>query len=270
MDADGLPLDLRFAEDELAAVADRLSAFVAEQTEAADAEGAVIGLSGGLDSTVTTHLAVEALGPDAVRGLVLPSAVNESENMSDAERVGEDLGIRTDVVEIGPLTDAVGERVPVDDPGREAVGNVRARLRAVVSYFVANAERRIVLGTGNRSEALVGYFTKFGDGAVDCHPLGNCYKTQVRQLARHLGIPDHIVEKPPTAGLWSGQTDADELGMTYPVLDGILALRVDAGLSPAATARELNVDRNLVERVDHLHERSDHKRRMPPAGPFPV
>jgi NAD+ synthase len=219
---------------------------------------------------VTAHLAVEALGPDAVRGLVLPSAVNDPDNMSDAERVGDDLGIRTDTVEIGPLAEALCDRSPVDDPDRESAGNVRARLRAVVSYYIANAEDRLVLGTGNRSEALVGYFTKYGDGAVDCHPLGAIYKTQVRQLARHLGVPERIVEKPPTAGLWSGQTDADELGMPYSVLDAILALSVEAELTPGMTARVLDVDRALVDRVKQLHAGSAHKRRAPPSPAPPL
>jgi len=122
-----------------------------------------------------------------------------------------------------------------------------------------------VLGTGNRSEALTGYYTKYGDQAVDCNPIGNLYKTQVRQLARELGVPEDIVTKPPTAGLWAGQTDEGELGIDYPTLDSVLALHVDGPLSAAATVRELDVDREAVAHVRGLYERSAHKRAMPPS-----
>jgi NAD+ synthase len=189
--------------------------------------------------------------------------------MSDAELVATDLGISFDVVEIEPLVGAFLDAYPGAEGDREAVGNLRARSRAVLNYLVANAEDRLVLGTGNRSEALVGYFTKYGDGAVDCHPIGNLYKQQVRQLAREVGVPDAIVAKPPTAGLWAGQTDEGELGMGYDTLDSILALHVDGPLSAAATARELDVEHDLVDDVRAMHERSVHKRTTPPApGPL--
>jgi len=258
-------IDLRFSEAELARRREHVADFVQSQVAAAGVDGAVIGLSGGIDSTTTAHVAVEALGADAVRGLVLPGTVSTDENMSDAELVADELGIAYDVVPIGGMIDAVLEGFPEVADDKVAVGNARARLRAVCSYLVANHEDRLVLGTGNRSEALVGYYTKYGDGAVDCHPLGNCYKSQVRQLARALGVPDAIVEKPPTAGLWEGQTDEAELGLSYEELDPILALHVDGPLSADATARELDVDRETVDRVRELHARSEHKRAMPPA-----
>src|SRR5699024_5352192 len=180
-----------------------------------------------------------------------------------------------------------------NESAKTAVGNVRVRTRAVCNYFVANRQDRIVLGTGNRTEALVGYFTKFGDGAVDCNPIGNRYKVQVRQLAsalgvpgdggvdgnpvghlyqgqvrqlaRELGVPDDLVDTPPTAGMWVGQTDEGELGMGYDLLDAVLALHIDGPLSAAATARELGIDEERVEDVETLVVRSAHKRTMPPA-----
>jgi NAD+ synthase len=258
-------IDLRFSEAELARRREHVGGFVQEQVAAAGADGAVIGLSGGIDSTVNAHLAVEALGADAVRGLVLPGTVSVDENMSDAELVAEELGIAYDVVPIGGMVDAVLDGFPEVADDKVAVGNARARVRAVCGYLVANHDELLVLGTGNRSEALVGYFTKYGDGAVDCHPLGNLYKVQVRQLARDLGVPEAIVEKPPTAGLWAGQTDEEELGLSYEELDPILALHVDGPLSAEATAREFDVDRETVDRVRELHARSEHKRAVPPA-----
>jgi len=257
-------VDLRLSESELARRREHVEAFVAEQVEAAGVDGVVLGLSGGIDSTTTAHLAVEALGAEAVHGLVMPGSVSDDENMSDAEWVAEDLGIDYEVVPIEDVIEPFLEAIPAAAEDHVAVGNARARVRAVLSYLLANHENRLVLGTGNRSEAAIGYFTKYGDGAVDCHPLGRLYKVQVRQLARDLGVPEDLIEKPPTAGLWEGQTDEDELGLSYETLDPILALHVDGPLSAAATARELDVDRETVERVRQLHERSAHKRSPPP------
>jgi NAD+ synthase len=267
---DGPPLDLRFSEAELDARRDHVCAFISETVGAAGADRAVLGLSGGIDSTLTAHLAVEALGADAVHGLVLPGAVSRGENMSDAERVATDLGIEHDVLEIDPFVDLLLDAYPEAEGDREAVGNARARTRAVVLYLVANHENGVVVGTGNRSEALVGYFTKFGDGAVDCHPIGNLYKQQVRQLARHVGVPEDLVTKEPTAGLWTGQTDEAELGLGYDTLDAILALHVDGPLSETATARELDVPAEQVTTVRRLYERSAHKRTTPPAPDPPT
>jgi len=263
-------LDLRFSEAELERRRETIVAFIEDTVADAGADGAVLGLSGGIDSSLVAFLAVEALGPDGLYGLVMPGTVSSEENMSDAERVAEELGIAYDVVEIDSLVEAFLDVYPEAVDDREAVGNLRARSRAVLNYLVANHEQRVVLGTGNRSEAAVGYFTKYGDAAVDCHPIGNLYKQQVRQLARHVGVPEGIVEKPPTAGLWAGQTDEGELGLGYDTLDSILALHVDGPLSVAATARELDVEPSVVERVAGMHAGSAHKRAVPPTPEPPA
>ena len=259
------PLDLRLSDAELAETRERIVSFIAEVVDDAGADGAVLGLSGGIDSTLTAHLAVEALGTDGLHGLTMPSAVNDPEVMIDAERVAHDLGIEYDVVEIGPMADAFFDAFPEAATDRTAKGNVFVRTRAVCNYFVANAENRVVLGTGNRAEAMTGYYTKYGDQAVDCNPIGNLYKQQVRQLAAHVGVPRDLVMQEPTAGMWEGQTDAEELGLDYDAVDAILAVHVDGGLSRDATARELDVPGEAVDRVADLHERSAHKRSMPPA-----
>ncbi len=271
------PIDLRFSESELERRRDHITDFITAQFDAAGADVAVIALSGGIDSTLTSHLAVEALDAGRVYGLVLPSMVNTETNMSDAERVASELlDIEYDVLEIEPLVDAFLTENPNVDPAdsddesiQVAVGNTRARLRAVTSYFEANRRNGIVLGTGNRSEAQVGYFTKYGDGAVDCHPIANLYKQQVRQLARHIGVPEDLAAKTPTAGLWADQTDEGELGIGYDLLDSILALHIDGPLSLSATARHLDVEEGVVEKVRRLHEESEHKRNAPP-GPLPI
>ena len=263
------PLDLRFAPDELDGVVDSMVEFIEATVDRAGAERAILGLSGGIDSTTTAHLAVEALGVEAVHGMVLPGQVSSEANMSDAERVAMDLGIEYDVVEIQPFVSDLIAAVPEAEGDQLAVGNTRARVRAVLNYLLANHENGLVIGTGNRTESLTGYFTKYGDGAVDCNPLGQLYKQQVRQVARHIGVPEDLVTKTPTAGLWVDQTDEGELGIDYDTLDAILALHVDGALSAGATARTLDVERATVERVAEMVARSEHKR-TPPATPDPL
>ena len=264
------PLDLTFSEDELEAHREHITGFIESQLDAAGVDRAVMGLSGGIDSTLTAHLAVEALGRDAVHGLVMPSEVNRADNMSDAERVANDLlGIEYDVVEINPLVDAFLEAYPNAEGDQLAVGNLRVRCRAVLNYLVGNHEEALVLGTGNRSEALVGYYTKYGDGAVDCHPVAPLYKQQVRQLAKHVGVPDDLAEKTASAEMWAGQTDAGELGMDYDTLDSILALHIDGGVPKDATADHIGVPPSIVDQVRGMYEASAHKRAMPP-GPDPL
>ncbi|MGM0388164.1 MAG: NAD+ synthase [Natrinema limicola] len=258
-------IDLRFSEAELEQQRDHITAFIRDRVEAAGADGVVLGFSGGIDSTLTGYLAVEALGAENVHGLVLPAHVSSEEHMSDAEWVAQELEITYDVIEIEPIVDSLLSIYPEAEGDHEAVGNARARVRAVLNYLVANHESRLVLGTGNRSEAAVGYFTKYGDGAVDCHPIGNLYKAQVRQLARHVGIPEDLAEKTATAELWANQTDEDELGISYETLDSILATHIDGPLSVAATCRLLEVDAETVERVRGMYDGSEHKRTVPPA-----
>jgi NAD+ synthase len=270
--SESAPLDLRLSEAELETTHDHVTSFIEEIVQTAGADGAVLGLSGGIDSTLTAHLAVDALGADGLYGLVMPSEVNEAGNMSDAERVAESLGIEYDVVDIEPIVDAFVDAYPaaldaVDEATRQtAVGNVRVRTRGVLNYFAANVDGRVVLGTGNRSEAMTGYFTKYGDQAVDCNPIGNLYKQQVRQLAAYVGVPRDLVMKTPSAEMWLGQTDEEEMGVGYDTLDAILALRVDGPLSTAATVLALDgVTEAHVDRVVGLVEESAHKRSMPPA-----
>ena len=268
-------VDLTLSESEVEHHREHITDFIAAQADAAGVDTGIIALSGGIDSTLTAHLAVEALGRDSVYGLVLPSEVNREGNMSDAERVASELlDIEYDVVEIGPVVDAIVEAVPgsdasaipADEAEQVAVGNTRARVRSVFNYFVANRDNGLVLGTGNKSEALVGYFTKYGDGAVDCLPIANLYKQQVRQLARHVGVPEDLAGKTASAELWADQTDEEELGLDYDTLDGILALHVDGPLSVSATARHLRLEESVVERVREMYEQSAHKRAFPP-GP---
>ncbi|MFP4627689.1 MAG: NAD+ synthase [Halobacteriales archaeon] len=257
--------DLRLDDGELEERIETITSFIAERCEAAGVNGVVLGLSGGVDSATTTGLAARALGPDRVRPLALPAAPTAPESLEYAGAVADAFGLELETIDVEPVVEEVRSIHPrgVD---RKPLGNVRARVRAVYWYLVANQEGRLVLGGGNRTEWLVGYFTKYGDIAVDILPLGNLYKTQVRQVARHIGVPEAVLERAPTAELWEDQTDEGELGIAYDTLDGILSLRVDEELGVAETAEALHVDETLVERVDSLRTASTHKRR-PPATP---
>lgn len=269
-----------------AATAERLQTFIAETVADAGMDGAVVNLSGGIDSTVTATLAVEALGADNVLGLVLPTDANRSENMEDAIRVADDLGIEHRVIELQDLLDTFTKVVssitrdvradPLDDSAavmtvpvghREgytaAVGNAAARMRMMVAYFEANTTSRLVLGTGNRTELLLGYFTKYGDGAADLLPIAELYKSEVRELARAIGVPAEIIEKPPTAGLWENQTDEDELGASYEHIDTVLWNLQETDVDVTEMAAALDVEAEAVERFAQMVERAEHKRRPP-------
>lgn len=241
--------------------ATQLQRFIADYVASARTKGVVIGISGGLDSAVVAALAVRALGPERVHGFALPSLNNHAEDLEHAKELAAHLGIELGVHEVQPVVDAAlsilgGEAEPA------MRGNLTARARMAILYAEAARRGCIVLGTGNKSELLVGYFTKYGDGGTDLLPIGDLYKTQVRLLAAELGVPAGIIERPPTAGLWEGQTDEEELGMTYEVLDQVL-LGLEIGLAHARIAEEVGITKAEVGRVDTMRRHSQHKRRMP-------
>ena len=255
---------------------DRVRSFIADRVDAAGAEGVVVNMSGGLDSTVTAALAVEALGADRVYGLILPCNKIGAPHARDAEALAEALGIEHDTIHLQPLFAQFGAVTPDrfdlhDEPVRS--GNAVARLRMAVAYLAANATGSLVCGTANRSELLLGYLTKHGDGAADLLPLGHLYKTDVRALATKLEVPEFVVEKPPSAGFLPGQRDADDLGAPYEVVDPVLHLGVDRGLDPESVVERIagtdadtavDVDRELVAELLARHRATAHKRLPPP------
>ncbi len=241
-------------------------ALIQEMVETADACGVVVNLSGGIDSSTTAALAVEAVGADNVYGLCLPTLASTDANMRDAHTVATELEIAHDTVELQPVLDLFEDKFAPElstNGDRHAIGNVAARLRMACAYYVANTTNSLVVGTGNRTEQLLGYFTKHGDSGVDLHPLGDCYKTDVRRLARTLGIPAEIIEKPPTAGLWAGQTDETELGASYQVLDPVCHQLIDTRHSVTEVAELLHLDPSTVRQYADRNDRTTHKRTLP-------
>ncbi len=220
----------------------------------------VIGLSGGVDSAVAATLAVRALGPGAVHGVLMPWRDSSRDSLRDAESLVGQLGITAEKVDITPMVDAFLAAAGKANAMR--LGNVMARLRMILLYDRSEVHRALVLGTSNKTELLLGYGTLHGDMASALNPIGDLYKTQVRALAAFLKVPARIRRKPPSADLWPDQSDEQELGFSYDVVDRILALRVDARASVPAVV-EAGFDPAVVARVDRMVVCSQFKRRLP-------
>lgn len=232
-------------------LADRIAGWIRSQVEAAAASGALLGLSGGLDSSVVAALCKRAL-KDKALALVMPCQT-APQHLALAKLAAGELDIRTEWI---PLDEAYGKLVSsLPEGGRLARANLKARLRMLVLYYLANNLNYLVAGTGNKSELMIGYFTKYGDGGVDILPLGDLLKTEVRALARKLGLPQPIVDQTPSAGLWEGQTDEGEIGMSYEELDSTLAA-IEAG-------RTTEVPADTLAKVRGMMKASRHKRALP-------
>jgi len=256
--------------------------FIRKRIENSGFQRAVLGLSGGLDSTVVAYLAVEALGdPHDVYALILPYRSYQSESVKDALLVAKKLRINSEIIRIDAMVEEYFKkfsykRIPHHFlPGSDASqvktleyvrrGNKMARERMSILYDWALALRGLVLGTSNKTELSMGYFTKYGDGGVDLEPLGDLYKTQVRQLARYLGVPEPIINRRPSAGLWPGQTDEGELGINYEELDKILYCMLEKKYS-IKKLLTLGFSIENIEKVKNFVKNSKHKRRLPPVA----
>jgi len=249
-----------------AEAAEEIEEFIRDKLEESGRRVGVIALSGGLDSSLVATLAVRALGSERVVSHLLPDEITSAEDMEDARELARSLGISPRLIPISKAVEAFRKtfQEAAVEGDRLSWANLRPRVRMVVNYFVANSENGLVLGTGNKSELLTGYYTKHGDGGVDLLPIGHLYKTQVRQLARFLGLPEKIIHKTPSAGLWPGQTDEDEIGCSYEQLDLILHCLHDRRMSINQTVKALKLSKKLVQRVADMMRESEHKRRLPP------
>jgi NAD+ synthase len=226
--------------------------------------GVVVGLSGGVDSALVARLARDALGAEHVLGVLLPDALFAPSLLEETRGYAASLGIESRVLPIDPVERAYRALLP-EVRDRVTLGNAVARIRMTVLYSIARERGRLVAGTGNKSELLVGYFTKYGDGGVDLLPIGDLYKTQVWALAEQLDLPSAIRERPPTAGLWEGQTDEEELGLRYSELDRILA-GFERLRTPEEIAEGTGIPLERVREVAVRVERGRHKRRTPPVA----
>lgn len=238
-----------------------VTAFIKRHVEAAGAKGVVLGVSGGLDSAVVVALCVQALGKSKVVPVLMPAADSDPLDTRHGKLVCDWLGLRPLHRSIAPVVEGIVESLG-GKPDARTLGNAKSRSRVAVLYAVAQTKGFLVCGTGNKSELLAGYFTKWGDGAADLQPIGDLYKTQVRQLAKHLGVPRPIQTKAPTAGLRPGQTDEGDMGVSYEELDAVLkGIELNHGL--ATIARKTGVPLAKVEKVNGMVRASEHKRHMP-------
>jgi NAD+ synthase len=238
-----------------------LTGFIRSEITRMGFQRAVVGLSGGVDSALSCTLAALALGAENVLAVRMPYRTSSSESLEHAQMVIDQLGVQTLTVEITPMVEPLFERFPEMNAMRR--GNVMARQRMIILYDQSAAFNGLVVGTGNKTEILLGYTTLYGDSACALNPIGDLYKTQVRQLARALGVPPVIIEKPPTADLWKGQTDEGELGYTYAEVDKLLYLLVDQRYTPVECV-EAGFDEGFVHSVVERVRRNQFKRVLPP------
>lgn len=245
--------------------ADKISSWLRERAEAAGARGFVVGLSGGIDSAVVVRLCQMAMH-GRVLGVLMP-CYSQPQDELDATLVARTFSIPFVRVDLAQPFDALVESVQsaakglphevhvIDIKQQLPEANIKPRLRMTTLYCLANSLNYLVAGTGNRSEITLGYYTKYGDGGVDLLPIGGLLKSEVRALAREIGVPDSVIEKPPTAGLWIGQTDEAEMGFTYDTLERYLAHGRSA------------VPAQVADRIEQLKKNSEHKRALPPVAP---
>ncbi len=239
---------------------DILSGFIGDEVGKVGVGRIVLGLSGGIDSALSAFLAARAMGPENVTGICMPYRLSNPQSEAHAREVARACGIGYEVVEITPQIDAYFEKFPGASNLRK--GNKMARERMTILYDHSAAEGALVVGTSNKTELLLGYGTLFGDMASAVNPIGDLFKAQVRQLSRYLKVPGEVIEKPPSADLWVGQTDEEELGLTYAEVDAVLHFLIDHRYERNEII-EKGFSEEIVDGILRLIQRSQYKRRLP-------
>ncbi len=233
---------------------------ISEYIETSGKNGGIVGLSGGIDSSVVLKLLSEAT--HNVYVLMMPSESTPPQDMDDSMKVLEVVGnLPYSVIKIDEIVKSFASAV--DSRNNLVIGNIKARVRMTLLYAFAQKLNYLVIGTGDKSEILLGYFTKYGDGGVDVLPIGDLYKTQVRKLGSYLGLPRNVIEKPSSPALWEGQTAEGEIGLSYDIIDRILYLTFEKLVQPERVAEMVGVTPEKIERVLTLVKRNEHKRKMP-------
>ena len=238
-------------------ISKKIEKFISDYISKSSAKGLVIGLSGGLDSSVVLKLSVDALGASKVLGLVMPSDTTPNDDTNHAIDLAKELRIKYRVIDIHPIIRKFEEILPEDKGAR---GNLMARIRMSLLYYYAGINGYLVAGTSDKSEVQIGYFSKFGDGAADLMPIAGLYKTQVRALAEYLGIPVVIVQKKSSPRLWDNHLAEEEIGMDYEMIDQVLHLIVDKNMQLKDATRKLGIPAKHVNKVKKMIEESLHKR----------
>ncbi len=254
-------------EDELPLIRDIIVKSIRSRIEKIGAKGGIVALSGGIDSSLVLKLAHLSIGDDVTAIIMPEEGVSPEQDIRDAHTLVEQLGVRYVEIPINGAVEWFSSVFPEGDfsewAHRLALANVKPRIRMIINYIYANIEGKIVIGTSNKTELLLGYGTKYGDMAADIYPIGDLYKTQVWQLAEFLGIPTEIIRKAPSAGLWKGQTDEEELGHTYREIDSVLYALVEMEMSVREAAEYLGISADAVRDIYLRVIRNEHKRKPP-------
>ena len=235
----------------------KIERFLAEEVLQRQSSGVIFGLSGGIDSAVIASMCAISLKDKSLALLMPDSTITPSTDTEDALKLVDQLGLNYKLMDISSVHSEYSKYL---EPNSLALGNLRARIRSNILYYYANSKNLLVLGSSDRSEYLIGYFTKFGDGAADLLPIVSLYKTQIREFAKSLGVPDSIISKKSSPSLWQGHTAEDEIGLSYEEVDLILHCIIDKNISLQETADLAEIDLSIVDKIHKLYKKSEHKR----------
>jgi NAD+ synthase len=244
-----------------ASITNDIEKFLLKQIEKNKSAGLILGLSGGVDSAVLAYLCKQNLKEKTIVIIMPDSEITPSNETDDALKIVKMIGLQYKLIDIKPI---VNEYLKYLEPNERAKGNLRARIRTNILYYYANIHNLLVLGSSDKSEYLLGYFTKYGDGASDLTPIISLYKLQVREIAKFLEVPKNVIEKKSSPHLWKGHEAERELGSSYEVIDSILYCFFEKKFTIAETAKILNIEKSTVEKIHHLHLNSEHKRSTQP------
>ena len=239
------------------AIKNKIERFLVEEVVQRQSSGVIFGLSGGIDSAVIASLCTVSLKDQSLSLLMPDSKITPRTDTEDALKLIDKLGLNYKLIDISLVHSEYSKYL---EPNSLALGNLRARIRSNILYYYANSKNLLVLGSSDRSEYLIGYFTKFGDGAADLLPIVSLYKTQIREFAKSLGVPDSIISKKSSPSLWQGHTAEDEIGLSYEEVDLILYCIIDKNLSLQETSNLAEIDLSVVDKIHKLYKKSEHKR----------
>ena len=239
------------------AIKNKIERFLVEEVVQRQSSGVIFGLSGGIDSAVIASLCTVSLKDQSLSLLMPDSKITPRTDTEDALKLIDKLGLNYKLIDISLVHSEYSKYL---EPNSLALGNLRARIRSNILYYYANSKNLLVLGSSDRSEYLIGYFTKFGDGAADLLPIVSLYKTQIREFAKSLGVPDSIISKKSSPSLWQGHTAEDEIGLSYEEVDLILYCIIDKNLSLQETSNLADIDLSVVDKIHKLYKKSEHKR----------
>ena len=247
----------KIINQDYASITDKIEEFIEKQIEKNQAKGIILGLSGGIDSAVLTYICKRKLKEKTLALIMPDTTITPSSETEDAMKIIGVTGIKHKLIDIKPI---VNEYSMYLVPNEKSKGNLRARVRTNILYYYANIENYLVLGSSDKSEYLIGYFTKFGDGASDLTPISSLYKLQVREIAKYLGVPDNIISKKSSPHLWKDHEAEKELGIQYEEVGSILHCLFEKKLSIQETAELTKIDKQIVEKIYGLNTNSEHKR----------